>query len=66
MMRENIKLYLCDWRLEELLINLGKIKGEKKGIFWYGNLLVFLMLYFLNHTPGTGRKQWDFDIPVGR
>lgn len=60
MMRENIKLDLCDWMLEELLIKLGNIKGEKKGTFWYGNLLVCLMLYFLNDTPSFGRKQWAF------
>lgn len=52
--------------LDELLINLGNIKGEKKGTFWYGNLLVFLILYFLNDTPGSGRRQWAFDIPVER
>lgn len=66
MMRDNVKLDLCGWMLDELLINLGKIKGEKKVTFWYGNLLVCLMLYFLNDTPGFGKRQWAFDIPVGR
>lgn len=66
MMRENAKLDLCGWMLEELVINFGKIKGEKKGTFQYGNLLVYLRLYFLNDTPESGRKQWDFDIPIGR
>lgn len=33
MMGENMKLDLCSWMLDELLINLGKIKREKKGTF---------------------------------
>lgn len=66
MMRENVKLDLCSWMLDELLINLGKIKGEKKGTFWYDNLIVFLMLYFMNDTPNFGKRQWEFDILVRR
>lgn len=65
-MRENEKIDLCGWMLDELLINLGKIKGEKKGIFWYGNLIVLLVLFFLNETPGFGKRQWAFDISVGK
>lgn len=65
-MRENEKIDLCGWMNDELIINLGKIKGEKKGIFRYGNLIVCLMLFFLNETPSFGNRQWAFDIPIGR
>lgn len=66
MIRDNVKLDLCGWILDELLISLGKTNGDKKGTFQYGNLLVCLMLYFLNDTPGSSKKQWAFDIPIGR
>lgn len=65
-MRENEKIDLHGWMLDELLINLGKIKGEKKGTFQYGNLIVHLMLFFINETPNFRKRQWAFDIPVGR
>lgn len=61
-----MKLDLCGWMVDELLINLGKIKGEKKGTFQYGNLIVFLMLVFMNDTPDFGKRKLAFDIPVGR
>lgn len=66
MMRKNEKIDLCGWMNDEMLINLGKIKGEKKGIFWYGNLIIYLMLFFLNETPSFGKRQWPFDISIGR
>lgn len=66
MMRENEKLDLYGWMLDELLINLGKIKGEKKGTFRYGNLIVHLILFFMNETPIFGKRRWAFDIPVWR
>lgn len=47
-------------------MNLGKIKGETKGVLWYGNLLVCSMLFFFNEIPGLGKRQWAFDIPLGR
>lgn len=61
-----MKLDLCGWMLDELLINLGKIKGEKKRTFRYGNLIGCLMLFFMNDTPNFGKRQWAFDILVGR
>lgn len=66
MIKENEKYDLCHWMGDEFMLNLGKIKGEKKGVFWYGNLIVFLMLFFLNETPGSGKRQWDFDILIGK
>lgn len=64
MIKENEKLDLCQWMCNEFIINLWKIKGEKKGIFWYGNLVVCLMLFFLNELPRTDKTQWAFDILV--
>lgn len=63
--KENEKIDLCQWMCDELIINLGKIKGEKKGTFWYDNL-VCLMLFFLNGLPETGKNWWAFDIPVAK
>lgn len=51
-----MKYDLCDWMRSELMLNLGKIKGIKKCTFRYGNLIVCLMLYFLNELPGIGKK----------
>lgn len=65
MLRNNVKYDLCEWMRSELMLNLKKIKGTKKGTFRYGNLIVYLMLYFLNELPSLGKKQWDHDILVG-
>lgn len=47
MVKNNVKIDLCEWLKDELMANLEKIKGDKKRTFWYGNLLVFFMLHFL-------------------
>lgn len=47
------------------MLNLKKIKGTKECTLRYGNLIVCLMLYFLNELPGLGKKQWAHDILVG-
>lgn len=66
MVKENVKYDLCHWMCDELISNLGNIKGEKKGTFWYGNLIVCLMLLFFNEISGSGKRQWAFDISVGK
>lgn len=33
MVKENEKYDLCQWMHDELIFNLGKIKGENKGVF---------------------------------
>lgn len=66
MVKENVKYDLCQWIYDELILNLEKIKGEKKGTFQYGNLIVYLMVFFLNEMLGSGKRQWAFDIPVGK
>lgn len=65
MLRNNVKYDLCEWMRSELMLNLGKIKGIKKGTFRYGNLIVCSMLYFLNNLPDIEKKQWSHDILVG-
>lgn len=65
MIKNNEKYDLCEWLRSELMINLGKIKGVKKGTFRFGNLIVFLMLYFMNELPSQGKKCWAHDIAVG-
>lgn len=42
------------------------IKGDKKGTFHFGNLLVCLMLYFTKDIPGTRHKNSGYDILVGK
>lgn len=49
-----------------MLDNLKKIKGDKKGTFCFGNLLVCLMLYFIKEIPSIGHKDFAYDIPIGR
>lgn len=41
--------------LSELLSNLKKIKQDKKNVFKFGSLIVFLALYFLNQNPSIGK-----------
>lgn len=56
MLKNNGKYDLCEWLRSELMLNLGKIKGVKKGTFRFGNLIVCLMLYFMNELVGLGKK----------
>lgn len=65
MLRNNVKYDLSEWMRSELMLNLVKIKGIKRGNFRYGNLIVCLMLYFWNELPGLGKKHWAHDISVG-
>lgn len=45
---------------------MKKIKGEKKGTFRFGNILMCLFLYITKEVPGIGRKEFGCDIPVGK
>lgn len=45
MVNSNAEIDICEWLKDELIDNLKKIKGEKKGTFKFGNLLVCLLLY---------------------
>lgn len=40
----NAKIDICEWLKNELLEKLHKIKGDKKGTFKFGSLIVCLML----------------------
>lgn len=60
------KFDLYDWLKDELMANLTKIKGEKKGTFLYGNLIVCLFLFFIQTIPSIGHKDFAFDLLVGR
>lgn len=66
MIKEGVKYDLCQLMLDELMVNLEKIKGDRKGTFQYGSLFIYLLLFFLNKIPGSGRKQWAFDMFVGK
>lgn len=57
MINNDGKYDLCEWLRSKLMINLGKIKGVKKGTFRFGNLNVYLMLYFMNELPHLGKKR---------
>lgn len=59
------KLYdLCGVLQSELLNNLKKIKQDKKNVFKFGNLIIFLYFYSMNEVPGVGKVQWAYDRPV--
>lgn len=66
MVKKNAKIDICEWLKDELLDNLKKIKGDKKGTFHFGNLLVYSMLYFTYEIPDIGHKDFAYDIPIGR
>lgn len=48
MVKEDAHYDLCSVFLEELLINLKKIKQDKKHVFKFGSLVICLALYFMN------------------
>lgn len=66
MVKYNANIDICEWLKDELIDNLKKIKGDKKGTFRFGNILVCLMLYFTKEIPGIGHKDFGYDIPVGK
>lgn len=55
MVKEDTHYDLCSVLLEELMINLKKIKQDKKHVFKFGSLVIYLELYFLNQILGTDR-----------
>lgn len=66
MVNDNARIDVCEWLKDELIDNLKKIKGDKNGTFRFGSFLVCLMLYITKEVPGIGRKDFGFDIPVGK
>lgn len=46
------------------MINLKKIKQDKKHVFKFGSLIIYLELYFMNQIPGTDKLQWAYDKVV--
>lgn len=59
LVNNNAKIDICEWLKDELIENLKKIKGDKKGTFRFGNLLVCLMLYITKEVPVLARKTLD-------
>lgn len=47
--------------LSELMSNLKKLKQDKKHVFKFGSLIVFLALYFLNEIHKIGKVQCAYD-----
>lgn len=66
MVNNDAKIDVCEWLKDELIDNLKKIKGDKKGTFRFGNLLVCLILYLTKEVPCIGKKDFGYDIPVGK
>lgn len=66
MVNNDAKIDVCEWLKDELIDNLKKIKGDKKGTFRFGNLLVCLILYLTKEVPSIGKKDFGYDIPVGK
>lgn len=66
MVKKNAKIDIYEWLKDELLDNFKEIKGDKKGTFHFGNLLVCLMLYFTKEILDIGHKDFVYDIPIGR
>lgn len=64
MVKEDIQYDLCTVLLEELLNNLKKIKTDKKNVFKFDTLIIYLVLYFMNEIPKTGRVQWAYHLQV--
>lgn len=56
MILNNAKIDICELLKDELLENLDKIKGDTRGTFKFGNLIVCLMPYFSKEILGIGHK----------
>lgn len=60
-LKEN-KLYdLCGVLLSELMSNMKKIKQDKKHVFKFGTLIIFLAFYFMNEIPSICKIQGAYD-----
>lgn len=64
MLKEDKRYDLYGVLLSELMRNLKKIKKDKKHVFKFGSLIVYLALYLLNEILGIGKVQWAYDKPV--
>lgn len=64
MLKEDKRYDLCRVLLSELIRNLKKIKKDKKHVFKFSSLIVYLALYSLNEILGIGKVQWPFDKQV--
>lgn len=55
---------LCELICIHFLKNLKEIRKNKKNTFWYGNLVVCLLFYFLKELPVIGRLEWSNIEPI--
>lgn len=64
-LKEDKRYDLCTVLPNDLLINLKKIKQDKKHTFKFGTLIIYLALYFMNEILDVQAKvQWAYDKPV--
>lgn len=61
MLKEDKKYDLCVVLLSKLMSNIKKIKQDKKHVFRFGSLIIWLALYFLNKILNIGKVQWAYD-----
>lgn len=64
MIKQNVDYDLCEVLRGKLLENLKKIKKDKKNVFKFENLLVYLYFYFLDEVPRFGQVQWGNDVLI--
>lgn len=61
MLKEDKRYDICGVLLSELMGNLKKIKQDKKHVFKFCSLIVYLALHFLNEIPIIGKVQLAYD-----
>lgn len=64
MLKEDKNYDLCVVLLSELMSNIKKTKQDKKHVFKFGSLIIYLALHFQNEILSIGMGQWVYDIPV--
>lgn len=52
--------------LKELLLENIKMSKQKNYAFWYGSLLVSLVMYYLESLPAKDNVIWESSVPIAR
>lgn len=65
MLKEDKKYDLCEILWSDLLRNLNKINHDKKHVFEFGTLIIYLYFYFMNDILSVQKVKWVYDRPMG-
>lgn len=62
--KEDTTCDVCEMIISQFLVNMERIKKDKKKSFKYGSLLVYIFFYVQIFFPGKGNIVWSEDKPI--